>query len=551
MLTLRARLQAEDHDFWRMVAEAWGLHLPRLQVDDLAAALLDVDRVEAVWRQLPGEAQAALAALHRHGGTMPWAVFVRRYGSLRELAPAERRAAQPHRQPQSPTEWLWYRALVGRAFLETPQGLVEHAYIPTDLALLLPLSGDAGEDAPWGRPATAAQAAHPRPAQPRHTLQVWTRALAWVRGGRPWRAVPLPPGWQVAASWLRALLQALGLVDPAGRVRSAAVGDWLTAPCVEAWAQVYRAWRDAPQVNDLRALPHLRFEGPWENDPVQARQRLLAWLDPLPVGRWWDLEAFVAAVRQFEPHFQRPAPEDFHSWYIRRADDEDGPYLQGPEHWDAVDGALVRFWLHGPLHWLGLVDLATATPAGPPTAFRLTPAGRALLDTAAPPADACPPGQARPRWLGRGRLQVPWDVPRAVHYHIARLAEPGPADAQGLAYRLTAASLRAARSQGLRGNRVSRWLAAQVDAWPPEATQAVARVFHGGRPARLQALWVLRLPEPQALAVLQRSPARKFLVEVLTPTLVAVAPQGRAAVLDALWAAGYLAEGDVEDERSE
>ncbi len=545
MLTLRARLQAEDRDFWRLVSEAWGLDPPRWNLDDLTAALLDADRVYAVWQNLPGEAQAALAALHRQGGKMPWAVFVRRYGPLRDLSPAQRREFAPHRHPQSPAEWLWYRALVGRAFFETPQGLVEHAYVPTDLALLLPLSASAAvEDEPWGRPASRAQWAHPQLARPLHTLQVWTRGLAWLRHGRAWRALPLPPPWQVAPRWLRGLWSALGLLDPTGRVQSASVAAWLTAPASQAWLAAYRAWRDAPQVNDLRALPHLRFEGPWENDPVAARQRLLAWLRDLPLGQWWDLDAFVAAVREREPHFQRPAPEDFDSWYIRRADD--GTYVRGLEAWDEVDGALVRFWITGPAHWLGLLDLARATPQGPVTAFRLTPAAAALLADQPPPANALPPETARPRWMGQGHVRVPWNTPRATHYHIARLAEPGPADdEQGLLYRLTTASLRAARAQGLRGGRVARWLATHVDGWPASAGQAVKRIFQGERPARMRHLWVLRLPHPEALAALQRSPARPYIAEVLGPAVVAVRPEGRAAVLEALWALGYWVEDDA------
>ncbi|NPA31450.1 MAG: hypothetical protein GXO37_05565 [Chloroflexi bacterium] len=543
MLTLRARLQAEDRTFWRLVSEAWGLEPPRLNLDDLTAALLDADRVYALWQSLPGEAQAALAALQRQGGKMLWAVFVRRYGPLRDLSPAQQEELAPHRHPQSPAEWLWYRALVGRAFFETPQGLLEYAYVPSDLALLLPLPPaptSKVQTTALGRPAAASRAAHPQPARPLRTLQVWTRALAWVRDGRAWQALPLPRAWAVAPRWLQSLWAALGLVDRGGRVQGSAARAWLTAPAPQAWFAAYRAWRDAPQVNDLRALPHLRFEGPWQNDPVAARQRLLAWLRALPPGQWWDLDAFVAAVREHEPHFQRPAPDDFDSWYIRRA--SDGAYLRGLEAWDEVDGALVRFWLTGPAHWLGLLDLARAEPEGAATAFRLTPAAEALLADRPPREDALPAEDARPRWQGRGKLQVPWTTPRADHYHIARLAEPGPGDDAGLTYRLTGASLRAARAQGLRGAQVARWLAAHVDDWPPAATQAVTRVFHGARAARLRRAWVLHLPSAEALAALRRSPARVYIVEVLAPTVVVVRPEGRTVVLDTLWDLGYLAE---------
>ncbi len=543
MLSLRARLQAEPRDFWRLVAEAWGLPDTRRGLDALLAALLDADRVYALWQTLPGEAQAALAALQRQGGTMLWAVFLRRYGPLRDLSPAQWAVEQPHLHPQSPAEWLWYRALVGRAFFATPQGLLEHAYIPADLALLLPIgSGSAAEAASaptWGRPADEALYAHPQPARPLHTLQVWTRALAWVRAGRSWEHLPLPRPWQVASHWLRGLWQALGLLNPRGQVQGEAARAWLTAPWSQAWWQAYRAWRDAPQVNDLRALTHLRFEGPWQNDPPAARARLLDWLRALPPQTWWDLASFVAAVQEQEPHFQRPSPTDFHSWHIRRA--ADGAVLRGLAHWDEVDGALVRFWVVGPAHWLGLVDVARAEATGPVTAFRLTAAAAALLANRAPTSDA-DHEPASARWMGLGRVQVPWRAPREVHYHIARLAEPEPVTAEGLPYRLSAHSLTSARAQGLRGHQVGRWLAAHVEAWPSAATRAVERVFRGAPPAQVQAIWLLRVPEPQALNALRAAAAGAYLVEVLTPTVAVIRAEGQEAVLTALWQAGYLAE---------
>ena len=55
-----------------------------------------------------------------------------------------------------------------------------------------------------------------------------------------------------------------------------------------------------------------------------------------------------------------------------------GDYLRGFSTWDEVDGALVRFLITGPMHWLGLVDLAAPRlPArrAPPSALRLSALG--------------------------------------------------------------------------------------------------------------------------------------------------------------------------------
>ena len=61
----------------------------------------------------------------------------------------------------------------------------------------------------------------------------------------------------------------------------------------------------------------------------------------------------MTAVHQQQPDFQRPAG-DYDSWFLR--DQQSGEFLRGFEHWDEVDGALLRYLICGPLHWLGGVD---------------------------------------------------------------------------------------------------------------------------------------------------------------------------------------------------
>ena len=45
-----------------------------------------------------------------------------------------------------------------------------------------------------------------------------------------------------------------------------------------------------------------------------------------------------------------------HSWFIRREGSEQ--YLRGFAHWEAVEGELLRYMIAGPLHWLGVTDIA-------------------------------------------------------------------------------------------------------------------------------------------------------------------------------------------------
>ena len=118
---------------------------------------------------------------------MLWATFVRTFGELRRMGMAKRDRERPDLKPASAVEVLWYRGLVGRAFLSVPPANEpqEYAYIPEDLLPLLPiLRTDAHP--PLGRPATPNESAHP--------------ILADVGGRVPTRVeLPLPVSCAVLA----------------------------------------------------------------------------------------------------------------------------------------------------------------------------------------------------------------------------------------------------------------------------------------------------------------------------------------------------------------
>ena len=119
---------------------------------------------------------------------------------------------------------------------------------------------------------------------------------------------------------------------------------------------LFEGWRDSVTWNDLWRVPTLRCEdtGSWRNDPLAARRAALDALAQLEPGAWYRLEDFVAAIREASPDFQRPGG-DYDTWYIRDA--ATNQYLTGFESWDQVEGALLRFIVGGPLHWLGVVDV--------------------------------------------------------------------------------------------------------------------------------------------------------------------------------------------------
>lgn len=539
-------LQGHDLSHMRMVAELWGVDLKvpdsRSGRQTLVKTLLNPILVEENIDLLPDEARSALEELLRNEGRMPWSLFTRRFGEVREMGPARRDREQPHLNPKSAVESLWYRALVARAFFDTPSGPQEFAYIPDDFLKLLPVpQEEAG--APLGRPASQLERAHPIPANDRILDQACT-LLAGLR-----LSLPLPEiaagenNWGTASpERLRALLESADLLDADGLPRPEPVRDFLEAPRAEALLHLVRSWLYSTSFNELFLIPGLLFEGEWHNDPLRTRRRLLAFLSSVPGGTWWSLPAFVTDIRQTYPDFQRPAG-DYDSWYIRDA--QSGEFLRGFTHWDEVDGALIRFFITGPLSWMGFVDLAVPgadvpLDLGDFTAFRMTPWAADLLAGLQP--EGLPVEDEKLLVTSNARMHIPRLVSRSVRYQLARFSQWQSPDGDTYLYQLTPASLEHAQQQGILVKHLLALLHRYASSVPPSLLKALERWEKSGSQARLERVTVLRLSNPEIMEKLRKSRAARFLGDPLGPTTVIVNPGAWKKVLAALAEMGYLAE---------
>ena len=135
---------------------------------------------------------------------------------------------------------------------------------------------------------------------------------------------------------------------------------FLDATRAEQRRMLWDAWRDSPEWNDLCRTPELECtnRSNWSNDPLQTRTTVLQMLSGLEPGAWYSQAEVIQAIQETEPDFQRPTGE-YETWYIRSNTTQD--YLKGFAQWDDVEGALLRFYLRGPLHWLQAMDLAEPT----------------------------------------------------------------------------------------------------------------------------------------------------------------------------------------------
>jgi hypothetical protein len=569
MPDLEHTLQGRDLGFLKIVAGAWGIELNApdtvTALPILTEGILENGDFAEVIEALPQDAKNVLQALLQFEGRMSWAAFVRKFGELRRMGMARRDRERPDLTPVSAVEVLWYRGLVGRAFLSLTPGAEpqEYAYIPDDILPLLPtLRGDIPP--PPGRPATPNESAHPGLANDRILDHACT-LLAALRlkfdeqtlanlnlGGIPPKA-------------LIGLLRAAHLLDYDDLPHPERTRAFLEAPRGQALAQLVQGWMTDPYFNELRLLPGLKFEGEWINDALRSRQVILELVSQIPENRWWSLAAFIAAIREQRPDFQRPAG-DYDSWFIRQESPErtaatgsspagsPGGYLRGFRSWDEVDGALVRYLVTGPMHWLGLLDLSTAEKGAISSgrhdikmysALRLSHWAEALWHGDAP--EELPVENAPIKLASDGRLALQALTPRTVRYQVARFCHwEGEKEREGrfeYFYRITPTALERAKAQGLRATQLTGLLRRYCESpLPPMLFQALERWENSGTQAKVEQVLVLRVTSPEILAALRKTRAARCLGETLNDTTVLVRAGMEDQVLSSLAEIGYLAD---------
>jgi len=549
MQPLLRTLQDRDLGHLRIVAELWGLELPPGSALEaargLASAMLDPAALQEMIDGISAEAGRALQMLRASGGRMPLADLARGFGPLREIGAGRRDREKVWRQPASPLEALWYRGLLARAFADSPTGPVEMGFVPADILSLL--KPEPSADAPLGHPA----------AEPATVLMGHDSApndavtlLAALRR-RPSRDVEPSTAWLQhvtrhlintdAAHMLVGLLRDLGLLQgPPLRPQGREVRALLTLPGPEVNRRLIRAWAASTTWNDLAHVAGLDTAGKnWPNDPLAGRQTVLRWLTEVPRETWWDLDAFIARIREQHPGFQRPGG-DFDSWYLRES--ATGQFLRGFDHWDAIEGRLLRYIITGPLHWLGAIALGADPRDNQPTAFQTSAAFGQLAD-GAPGAETKEP-QLPASLHPNGRVVVPRGTGATQRYQIARWATWDSLEADGYVYRITPRALEAAGKQGLRATQVLAILKAACDASVPDPlVRAIERAAARGTEARLQSTIVLRVSSPRLLDELRRRRATaRFLGEALGRDAVMLRSGDWQALSDAAARLGLLIE---------
>jgi len=501
MRTLLQTLNETEEAILGTVAESWGVtDRPddRAELAELLeATMLDAENAEAAWDKLPDDERQALQTLLGGGGKMMMSMFKHMFGDIRKMGRGAVEREEPHKSPESPAEALYYKGFIAETIRMSDNGSQAFAYVPEDLVLVLPThrtgydaTAEADDDDDRELLTTLdTRGIDETRAADTSIVDDMTALLAFLQ-------LHAPPveGDNLAEGSLRALMPYLlthgtarvafmltvgveaGLIDVSeGRAapnRTHARG-WLEKNRSEQLETLIRAWLDSELYRELRHIAGLEVEEAGGYDPTRARRTLQAALkQAAPAGEWWDVDEFIYRVKQSIPDFQRPNG-DYDSWYIM---DITGEYLRGFDSWDSVEGAQLAFIITGPLHWLGLMDIA-------PEAARLNAYGRGVVGLTAFPKPADEPEEVVVE--DDGTLIVSRKVSRLDRFQVARFtswtdAPPLGSDA-AFRYKLDRAGVAQADSQEITVDHIRAFLGRVLDDAPiPERVEQVLANWRGG-----------------------------------------------------------------------
>jgi hypothetical protein len=538
MLNIVSSLNGQDLGFLKIVANAWGIEIKAPDAytarTQLAMEMNNPEIIKEIYEVFPENVRQAFDTLLDNDGKIPWAKFARDFGEIQVMGSARRDRERPDLNPKTPTEYLWYRAFIGRAFLSTETEPQEFAYIPEEIFSCLEPAYIQKKQIP-GRSATTKETQIIFTASDRILDDICT-LLAAIRNG--FSIDILHEYCDIPTDFLNKLIFDIKLISDKGILDPDQVRNFLETSREKSLMMLVNHWIENKQLNEMELIPDFIIEGVLDRNHHNVRQFLLDQISLVPVGQWWNLESFVSYVFQTNPDFQRPAG-NYDTWYIKKA--ETGEYLRGFEHWDAIDGAYIRFMLTGPLFWLGLVDLACSESDNKIQAFKCSQWYANLLSNH--PPEGIKSEDVKLLIDSYGKIVIPLRFSRSIRYQISRFCDWNGKTKDGYAFQISPVSLQRAKDQGLKISHFLKIVQSVLPhPFPPKLKSALENWEHHGTQAHFTQAILLHLADPEAINQLQNTSAKKFVQAILNPNTVAVLPNGVEQVRKTLIEMGYLSE---------
>ena len=543
MPDLRNSLSRMDFNQLKIVAEKWRLPFSapdaREGVNQLIDHMLVFGALQEILENLTTLEKEALLWLDSVDGKEPWTHFTRRFGEIREMGAGRVDRERPDRDPISPAEGLWYRALVARGFFETDSGPLEFAYIPEDIRglvmiVLNPMNSSQSREFVC-RKAVPRERKHLLPASDICLDHTCTLLSGWRMNLDP--DVHLPGISQGEVDFYRTLFSTMSLLAEDGTPAPEKIRVFFDKPLGERFLLLWQSWRTSDTHQDLSLTPDIQIEGILELDPGRVRELLINLLKDLDPETWWSIESFISQVKEKYPDFQRTGGE-YDSWYIKSK--STGEYLRGFNHWEEVEGELLKYLLAGPMHWLGLLDLGLIEEDGQPASFRFSAYAGDLFNVQVPSIAVRKPEEVQIR--SKGEIRMTMNVPHKTRYQVSRFCEWYPVKAEAYLYAISPASLSRAEKQGLRVAHLLSLLMNYAEAIPPNILAALERWEKQGVQSSVAQKTILRLGSPAVLKSLKKSKASRYILEQIGPTVVIIREGSEDKIAEVLVELGFFLE---------
>lgn len=544
MPSLKKMLQLYDLDLLERICSFWGIDSSNLDntaaVEALVQATQDTALVAEVVESLPTSARETWSFLAANPQKTTWAQFTRKFGEVREYGPARREREEPELHPVSAAEMLWYRGLIGRAFLNLPPEPREFVFIPDELIRFAnpPKSSESALEIEFFSKNLIKR-------EIKADSRLLDHMTDWLAARRMGRELPETAwkNWRGTEAFITGIASAYGLIDKKGELVTETLAAFFQQEQTEIQLSWIANWKDSSSINDLRDIPGLVCEGNWQNDPVRPKQFLLELIQKLSPDTWYSLSSLVNVIKTIAPDYQRPSG-DYDSWFIRKTADKN--FLRGFDHWDEVDGALIRYLICGPLHWLGIIDLGQTDEKNKIQAFRISSLFFyfATSQKGELTRDKEVPVKISPDLV----FNIPCFASRILRYQIGRFCEILSITPEETCYEITPTSLQSAQEAGLKPSQLVLLLEKQLKTPLPKTLLLMASHWEkNGLEAKIETASLLRTRTPEALTALQQNThTAKYILEILSPTTAVINIQGKKVIRRTLMEQGILTKVEQE-----
>jgi len=541
MPTIQNLLNEQDPFFLQMMAELWGVDLDFTNVSEAKSVLIETLENKSLLLEmiesLPDNARSAINAILENNGHISWAKFNRDFGEIRIMGPSKRDRERPDLKPVSAAEILWYRGLIGRAFLKLKNEPEEYVYIPDEILNVIQTKTKNKKNTNIS--SYPSDQVKNKPFEDNILVDTCT-FLAALRKGMN-EAQTSTHLLEIPYRLLNELLISANIISKDGHIDSDATRGLLETPRAEALRFLFQTWLESDQINELFCLSDMEFEGKIEFNSKQVRKTLLERIFLLDEQVWWDQNSFISDIHQNDPDFLRPAG-NFDTWIIKKTNSNE--YLRGFQYWDQIEGQFIRFMINGPFHWFGILDSGLSNNAKGQKVFKVSEQGKALWNGGS--IISMDQILEKPKITNYGKINISRNVPLAVRYQISRFCDWEIPSQKDFEYQISIDSLTSVGQYGLKPNHLLTLLQKSIDHnLPPQIPDMLENWEKRGTESILIKESLLRVKSPEIITDLQKNNYAKFFKEIISPTIVILNQGSEEKIRQAILQLGYLSDWNI------